>query len=188
VAEVASEIVGRGGQIAILGIGDPALEGMLGDAVRNHRDHVAMLNGFNEPMAHRIIAASDFYLMPSRFEPCGLSQIHAQRYGSLPIAHATGGLVDTIEDGETGFLFADFTAESFTEAIERAFETFVDERSLARMRRAAMSRSFDWSAPSVDYVRLYARLTGKPALRVAHRPAAVALSPDLRAASYMSTL
>ena len=165
-------------------------EEMLGAVVRNHRDHVAMLNGFNEPMAHRIMAASDFYLMPSRFEPCGLSQLHAQRYGSLPVAHATGGLVDTIEDGETGFLFADFTAESFTGAIERAFETFVDERKLARMRRAAMSRTFDWTGPAIDYVRLYARLTGKPALRVARSTGHGdrAFPPTCAAASCMSIL
>ena len=106
VAEVAPEIVRRGGQIAILGIGDPETEELLHAVVRNHRDHIALLSGFNEPMAHRIMAGSDFYLMPSRFEPCGLSQLHAQRYGSIPVAHATGGLVDTVEDGETGFLFA----------------------------------------------------------------------------------
>ena len=189
VAEVAPEIVSRGGQIAILGIGDPETEEMLGAVVRNHRDHVAMLNGFNEPMAHRIMAASDFYLMPSRFEPCGLSQLHAQRYGSLPVAHATGGLVDTVEDGTTGFLFEGFSAEAFTGAIERAFETFVDERELARMRRAAMSRTFDWSGPALDYIRLYAKLTGKPALRVARSTVAgTALSPDMRAASCMSML
>jgi starch synthase len=188
VAEVAPEIVGRGGQIAILGIGDPETEDMLGAVVRNHRDHVAMLNGFNEPMAHRIMAASDFYLMPSRFEPCGLSQLHALRYGSLPIAHATGGLIDTIEDGVTGYLFDTFSAESFTGAVERAFETFVDERRLATMRRNAMSRSFDWTGPAGDYLKLYGRLTGKPVLRVARRKPATALSPDLRAASLMSML
>jgi starch synthase len=188
VAEVAPEIVRRGGQIAILGIGDPQTEEMLGDVVRNHRDNVAMLNGFNEPMAHRIMAASDFYLMPSRFEPCGLSQLHALRYGSLPVAHATGGLIDTIEDGETGFLFEEFAADSFIGAIARAFDTFADPAELTRMQRAAMSRSFDWTRPAVDYLRLYCRLTGKPMLRVARRSPATALSPDLRAASIMSML
>jgi starch synthase len=147
-----------------------------------------MLNGYNGPMARLIMAASDFYLMPSRFEPCGLSQLHAQRYGSLPLAHATGGLADTIEDGETGFLFSGFTADSFIGAIGRAFATYADTQALARMRRAAMSRICDWTGPARDYVRLYARLTGKPALRVARPVPALALSPDRRAASRMSML
>jgi starch synthase len=189
VAEVAPEIVRRGGQIAILGIGDPETEERLHAVARNHRDHIALLSGFNEPMAHRIMAGSDFYLMPSRFEPCGLSQSHAQRYGSIPVVHATGGLVDTVEDGETGFLFSDFTAESFIGALDRAFETYATPAELRRMRRAAMARPVAWSEPAATYVRLYARLTGKPVLRLArNRPTASALSPDLRAASVMSIL
>lgn len=193
VAEVAPEIVRRGGQIAILGIGDPDTEELLHAVIRNHRDHVAMLNGFNEPMAHRIMAASDFYLMPSRFEPCGLSQLHAQRYGSLPVAHATGGLVDTVEDGDTGFLFDGFTVEGFLGAIERAFGVYGDPAELRRMRRAAMARPVDWDDPATAYVKLFAKLTGKPVLRLARGrqtlpiPAS-ALSPDLRAASVMSIL
>jgi starch synthase len=192
-AEVAPEIVRRGGQIAILGIGDPETEELLHAVVRNHRDHMALLSGFNEPMAHRIVAGSDFYLMPSRFEPCGLSQLHAQRYGSLPVAHATGGLVDTVEDGETGFLFGEFTADSFIGGIDRAFAVYANPTELLRMRRVAMVRPVDWSGPAATYVRLYARLTGKPVLRLARRsqvqaPAVSALSPDLRAASVMSIL
>jgi starch synthase len=192
-AEVAPEIVRRGGQIAVLGIGDPETEELLHAVVRNHRDHIALLSGFNEPMAHRIMAGSDFYLMPSRFEPCGLSQLHAQRYGSLPVAHATGGLVDTVEDGETGFLFGEFTPESFIGAIERAFAVYATQPELIRMRRAAMVRPVSWSEPAGAHVKLYARLTGKPVLRLARRremqvPAASALSPDLRAASVMSIL
>lgn len=186
VAAVAPEIVRRGGQIAILGIGDQDTEEMLRGVVRNHRDDVAMLNGFNEPMAHRIMAASDFYLMPSRFEPCGLSQLHAQRYGSLPIAHATGGLVDTIEDGATGFLFDAFDLDSFTGAIDRAFHVYADSAELSRMRKAAMTRPSDWSEAAADYVKLYARLTGKPALRIARGTSG--LTPDLRAAACMSIL
>src|ERR1700727_3937648 len=68
---------------------------------RRHRDNIGVLIGFNEPTARRIVAGSDFTLMPSRFEPCGLTQMQAQRYGALPIAHATGGLADTIDDGTT---------------------------------------------------------------------------------------
>ena len=87
VADTARDIVREGGQIAILGLGDPDTEHMLSRLARSHRDHIGLLIGFNEPMARRIVAASDFCLMPSRFEPCGLTQMQAQRYGSLPIAH-----------------------------------------------------------------------------------------------------
>ncbi len=167
VAETAGEIVRRGGQIAILGVGDTGTEEMLRRVVRAHPSHVAMLNGYNEPMAHRIMAASDFYLMPSRFEPCGLSQMHAQLYGSLPIVHATGGLVDTVKDGETGFLFSPFDAASFMKAIDRAFAVYRAPDELAQMRKAAMSKRIDFGAAAGEYIKLYSQLTGKPVLRVA---------------------
>ena len=109
-------MIERGGQIAILGTGDPGVERMLLDLARRHRGAVGLVAGFSDTMAHRLVAASDFFLMPSRFEPCGLTQMQAQRYGALPIAHATGGLADTIEDGETGFLFTDYSYGGFLEA------------------------------------------------------------------------
>lgn len=120
VAEAANDIVRGGGQIAILGLGEPTTEHMLNRLARRHRDHVCVMVGFNEAMARRIVGGSDFCLMPSRFEPCGLTQMQAQRYGSLPIAHATGGLADTIEDGVTGFLFSQFSARSLLAACGRA--------------------------------------------------------------------
>lgn len=168
IAEIAGDIVQRGGQIAILGVGDPITEEMLRNVVRAHPDDIAMLNGYNEPMARRIMAASDFYLMPSRFEPCGLSQMHAQLYGALPIVHATGGLVDTVEDGETGFVFRPFGEQSFLEAIERAFSAYEAPGELDRMRRAAMSRSYGYDEAADEYIKIYAHLTGKPLLRVAN--------------------
>jgi starch synthase len=170
VAETAREIVREGGQIAILGLGDPETEHMLSRLARSHRDHIGLLIGFNEPMARRIMAASDFCLMPSRFEPCGLTQMQAQRYGSLPIAHATGGLADTIEDGETGFLFSDLSGEGLFSACRRAFDAFADADVLAEMRQAAMARSFHWSGAAVEYERLYARLSGLPIARAVPAP------------------
>lgn len=160
-AEVADALVEHGGQIAILGLGDPHIEQMLGRLARRRRDDIALLNGFNETMARRIIAGSDFCLMPSRFEPCGLVQMQAQCYGSLPIAHATGGLADTIIDDRTGFLFSNYSAESLRNACCRAFDADAD--ALARMRRAAMSRSFGWSKAAERYAELYSSiLKGAP--------------------------
>ena len=108
---------------------------MLSRTSRRHRDDIGVLIGFNEPMARRIVAGSDFTLMPSRFEPCGLTQMQAQRYGALPIAHATGGLADTIDDGSTGFLFSRLSSEGLMSACDRAFDTFADEGQLDAMRR-----------------------------------------------------
>ena len=93
--------------------------------------------------------------MPSRFEPCGLSQMYAQKFGSLPIGHQTGGLAETITDGETGFLFARPSTESFLGGIRRAFATFMATDRLDSMRRSAMSRSFSWDISAALYGALY---------------------------------
>jgi len=187
VADTAREIVREGGQIAILGLGDPDTEHMLSRLARCHRDHIGLLIGFNEPMARRIVAASDFCLMPSRFEPCGLTQMQAQLYGTLPIAHRTGGLADTIEDGETGFLFSDLSGEGLLGACRRAFDAFDESEVLAAMRQAAMARSFHWSGAAAEYEALYTRLIGRrlsevatpPPVRRRRRPAVT----ELRAAA-----
>jgi starch synthase len=162
VAAAANEIVREGGQIAILGLGEPATEQMLNRVARRHRDHIGVLVGFNEPMARRVLGGSDFCLMPSRFEPCGLTQMQAQRYGALPIAHATGGLADTIEDGVTGFLFPRVSVRALLSACRRAFAVFRDPEKLAEMRHAAMSSRFGWDRPAAEYEKLYSRLVGRP--------------------------
>ncbi len=162
VAAAAAALVAEGGQIAILGLGEPKTELVMNRLSRRHRDHIGVLVGFNEPMAHRILAASDFLLMPSRFEPCGLTQMQAQRMGTLLIAHATGGLADTIEDGVTGFLFDALSPAALVAACRRGFEVFRDPARLDAMRRAAMSRRFGWTAAAGAYLALYVRLTGKP--------------------------
>jgi starch synthase len=170
VSEAASGIVERGGQIAILGLGDPEIEHVLSRTARRHRDDVAVLVGFNEPMARRIIAGSDFFLMPSRFEPCGLTQMQAQRYGSLPIAHAVGGLVDTIEDETTGFLFHELNVDGVIAACRRAFDAFAQGDRLGQMRQAAMTRCFSWSASAAEYAGLYRHLCGLSEPSRARRP------------------
>lgn len=160
VADAAGAIIERGGQIAILGTGDPGVERMLLDLTRRHRGAVGLVAGFSDTMAHRLVAASDFFLMPSRFEPCGLTQMQAQRYGALPIAHATGGLADTIEEGETGFLFSDFSVDGLLAACDRAFQVFGQPARLDRMRRQAMRKEFSWDGPAAEYQALYERVSG----------------------------
>jgi starch synthase len=155
VLSAADEIIEAGGQIIVTGSGEPAIEQALVEAHRRRPDAIGVVIGFNEGQARRIFAGSDFTLMPSRFEPCGLSQMYAQRFGSLPIGHQTGGLAETIMDGETGFLFAQPSTESFLGGIRRAFTTFMTKDRLDSMRRSAMSRSFSWGVSAACYNALY---------------------------------
>jgi starch synthase len=157
VLSAADEIIEAGGQIIVTGSGEPALEQALVDAHRRRPDAIAVNIGFNDAQARRIFAASDFTLMPSRFEPCGLSQMYAQRFGSLPIGHQTGGLAETITDGETGFLFSQPSIESFLGGVRRAFSAFVAKERLDAMRRSAMARSFSWDLSASLYSALYRR-------------------------------
>jgi starch synthase len=133
-------------------------------------------------MARRIVAGSDFTLMPSRFEPCGLAQMQAQRYGALPIAHATGGLADTIDDGATGFLFETHSADGLMQACHRAFDAYQDNAQMGDMRRAAMGRPFGWSGAAAQYEALYRRLIGKPAWQPAATRHAIGAGPGGAAA------
>ncbi len=161
VLSAADEIIESGGQIVVTGSGEPALEQALVAAHRRRPDAIGVVIGFNDAQARRIFAGSDFTLMPSRFEPCGLSQMYAQRFGSLPIGHQTGGLAETITDGETGFLFSQPSIESFLGGVRRAFSTFVSTDRLDTMRRSAMARSFSWDLSAACYSALY-RKTVEP--------------------------
>jgi starch synthase len=155
VLAAADEIIDAGGQIIVTGSGEPEIEKALVEAHRRRPDAFGVNIGFNDGQARRIFAGSDFTLMPSRFEPCGLSQMYAQRFGSLPIGHQTGGLAETITDGETGFLFAQPSAESFLGGIRRAFSAFMAKDRLDLMRRSAMARSFSWEISAACYGALY---------------------------------
>ncbi len=158
VLEAADEIVGAGGQIVVTGTGEPAIERALLEAHRRRPDAIGVAIGFNDAQARRIFAGSDFTLMPSRFEPCGLSQMYAQRFGSLPIGHQTGGLAETITDGETGFLFEKPSAESFLGGVKRAFSAFTSTERLNAMRLSAMARSFSWNLSAACYNALYRKM------------------------------
>jgi len=158
VLSAADEIIEAGGQIVVTGSGEPEFEQALVDAHRRRPDAIGVTIGFNDAQARRIFAGSDFTLMPSRFEPCGLSQMYAQRFGSLPIGRSTGGLAETITDGETGFLFEQPSTESFVGGIRRAFSAFIAKDRLDWMRRSAMARSFSWDLSAACYSALYKKL------------------------------
>lgn len=161
IPEVAEVIIKAGGRLAILGQGEESVEAMLTELADRYPQRIGFHRGFNEIDARRMFAGSDFLLMPSRYEPCGLSQSYAQCFGSLPIARRTGGLADTIKDGETGFLFDDSTAESFADAIVRATRVYRQPDLLEAMRRQAMNAPRYWHHAAKPYDKLYRKLISK---------------------------
>lgn len=155
VLDTARTIVASGGQLVVIGKGEARFEEALLRAQLHKPGAIAVKIGFDDVEARNIFAGSDFTLMPSRFEPCGLSQMYAQRFGSLPIGHKTGGLAETIADGETGFLFEKPSTESFLGGLCRAFSTFGAKEKLDEMRRSAMARAFSWADSATAYAALY---------------------------------
>ncbi len=162
VLAAAETIVASGGQIVVMGRGEPRFEQALQDANARRPESIGVAIHFDDREARRIFAGSDFTLTPSRFEPCGLSQMYAQRFGSLPLGHRTGGLAETIKDGKTGFLFAEPSQESFMGAVCRAFGTFASKQRLNQMRAQAMAQTFGWSTSAVAYRSLYSRVAAAP--------------------------
>ncbi|HYR36263.1 MAG TPA: glycogen synthase GlgA [Burkholderiales bacterium] len=163
VAGAADELVAMGAQLCVLGRGERELEAALAAAAARHPDRAAVAIGFNEDLAHLIEAGADLFLMPSRFEPCGLNQMYSQRYGTPPVARATGGLVDSIVDGETGFLFERAESGALVAAVKRALLVYGDARRWREMQRRCMTRDLSWAAPARQYADLYARHARAPA-------------------------
>jgi starch synthase len=155
VLSAAESIVSAGGQIVVMGTGESHLEAETEKLAARFPKSIGVKIGFDEADSRRIFAGSDFMLMPSRFEPCGLSQMCAQRFGTLPIGRKTGGLAETIEDGKTGFLFTDPSIGSLFGAVCRAFYTFSSKRRLHQMRLRAMARDFGWQQSALSYGQLY---------------------------------
>ena len=140
-------------QFICLGSGDRSYEERLSALAREGR--VLVDTRFSERKEHELMAAADILLMPSLYEPCGLTQMRAQRYGTLPIGRRVGGLADTIVDGETGFLFDAFSPEALDAAIDRALGRFGDRVGWAEMMDRAMGRDFGWSGPAARYREVY---------------------------------
>ena len=119
--------------------------------------------GYNESLAHQLYAGADFILMPSRIEPCGLNQMYAMRYGTIPIVRAVGGLKDTVWDhGDwegRGFRFQQFSVEDALNAIDRAIRVFYDQKEFTRLQTHVMALDFSWSSSAYNYLNLYKELT-----------------------------
>jgi starch synthase len=164
IAEIVPELHRIGIKLAVLGSGEPAFEERFRYLAGAFRDQLAVRIGFDIALSRRIYAGCDAFLMPSRFEPCGLGQLYAMRYGTMPIVHAVGGLRDTVidpGDGElarghgTGVCFEPATAAALVHAIERAVALLADPIARANVQRAAMARDASWTASAQRYVQLY---------------------------------
>jgi starch synthase len=158
------EIIKRGGQLVVFGTGDPALETGLQRVAHTHPESVAVELGFDEALAHAIIGGSDVIAVPSRFEPCGLTQLYALAYGTLPLVHRVGGLADTVVDASlenladdlaTGFAFDRFEPEALSAAIRRAFALYARRTEWKATQRRAMQQDFGWGASADRYLALY---------------------------------
>jgi starch synthase len=158
VAEIVPELERLGAKLVVLGSGEPALEERFRYLATAFSNHVAVRIGFDLPLSRRIYAGCDLFAMPSRFEPCGLGQLYAMRYGTIPIVTAVGGLRDTVTDPGTGIRFDLPTVLPFLHAIERAIAIVRDLPQCAAVRRAAMARDSSWTASALQYVKLYRSL------------------------------
>jgi starch synthase len=150
-------------RLVILGAGDPASEATLRAAAARRPERLGVRIGFDEALAHKIEGGADMFLMPSRFEPCGLSQMYSLRYGTVPIVRATGGLADTVrnynpETGNgTGLSFKGYSADELLQAIGRALAVYRDPAAWRRLMLNGMALDFSWEASAAEYVRLYRR-------------------------------
>ncbi len=146
-------------QWVFLGSGDQDIEEALRQLADRHPQKIAVQTGYDDDLAHAIHAGADLYLMPSRYEPCGLNQMYALRYGAIPVVRAVGGLDDTIEnvsaDGGNGFKFQEASAEDLGKALDRALKTFTDRDTWAELVEYAMSQDFSWDRPSRQYEIVY---------------------------------
>ncbi len=163
-ADAMDAVTGMDAQLAILGTGDPDLESRLAHASHCFPGKVGLALKFDAALAHQVMAGSDFMLMPSRYEPCGLAQMYAMAYGAIPVVRRTGGLADSVRDYNlahrrhgtaTGISFVPMTPQALTRAMRRALDLYAAPEQLHGVRMACMREDFSWDRSCQDYVRLY---------------------------------
>ncbi len=153
-----------GAQLAIQGNGDPALESAFAAAAAAHPGRVAARLVYDEQLAHRMMAGADAMLVPSRFEPCGLTQLYALRYGTVPVVRRVGGLADTVVDADplaikndqaTGFMFGPATSAALAQALDQAVKAWRQPVLWRQLMRRGMAQHFSWDASASQYMALY---------------------------------
>lgn len=159
--EALEDILEMDVQIVVLGTGKREYHEMLAEAAGRHKKKLAVHLAFDNQLAHLIEAGSDMFLMPSRYEPCGLNQLYSLRYGTIPIVRATGGLADTITEYNpatglgTGFRFEDYSADALTKGVKRALNLFKDRDAWSRLVQNAMAADFSWEKSAHSYMDIY---------------------------------
>jgi starch synthase len=165
ILDIVPELVARGAQLVVLGSGDSKLESAIKKAVQAHPRNIGARLGYDEALAHHIEAGADIFLMPSRFEPCGLNQIYSQRYGTVPVVRHTGGLADTVTDTTpetleaktaTGFSFEQPTAAALGTAVRRALDCYREPEIWRQIVCSGMKQDFSWKRSAEQYLELYA--------------------------------
>src|SRR4029077_2358385 len=153
-------------QWVILGTGDPRYHELLAGLAQRRPDRVAVRLGFSNELAHRIEAGADIFLMPSRYEPCGLNQLYSLKYGTVPVVHATGGLADTITNlteatlanaTANGFSFDQYTPKALAEALDRACRAYANRQVWLQLVQTGMKQDWSWTHSAQEYSRLYER-------------------------------
>lgn len=161
------ELMKRGIQMVILGTGEEKYQTALKAAAEKYPEQLAVHFKFDEKLAHLIEGGADMFLMPSRFEPCGLNQMYSLKYGTVPIVRETGGLADTVENVDpqtgkgTGFTFQEFSVEAMLDAVDRALAAFQDKATWAKIQKAGMRKDFSWENSAKKYLKVYEKAKKK---------------------------
>src|SRR6266496_1083684 len=151
-------------QLVLLGAGDPRLEAMAKKLQEELPDRVRVATRYDAKLARQIYGGADIFLMPSRYEPCGTSQMISMRYGCIPLVRAVGGLHDTVTDSETGFVFVDTKVKSFNDTVRRALNLYPYHSRWATMQKAGMALDFSWPRSAAKYLELYQKLVATPSV------------------------
>jgi starch synthase len=162
-ADLGDRLAQQGAAFVLLGTGEPRYEDLWRDLAARHPTTIGVRIGFDEGRAHLIEGGADLFLMPSRFEPCGLNQMYSLRYGTVPVVRATGGLYDTVQDVDsqsgagTGFTFDEYSPRALLGALRRALDMFGNRTLWRRIQKAGMRQDFSWDASAREYVAVYER-------------------------------
>jgi starch synthase len=161
IAERAHEILHEDVLLVVLGTGDKRYEELFRALANAYPGRVGFKFAYDNALAHKVEAGADIFLMPSRYEPCGLNQIYSLKYGTVPVVRATGGLDDTVENFDvehgigTGFKFTEYTGTAFLYAVKQALQHYADERIWKRIQLNGMVKDFSWKASAAEYARIY---------------------------------
>ena len=182
IAAISNELPGLDASFVIVGTGEPHYQEMWRTLSHWRGDRISAFIGFDERRAHLVEGGSDIFMMPSRFEPCGLNQMYSQRYGTVPVARAVGGLVDTVRPYNpksgtgTGFLFSDYEPRALLDTLREALGVFPNKKRWTRLQKNGMRVDFSWDRSAGEYVKMYKRLRPQKAAAAPRNPRARAAS------------